>query len=207
MLGFEVSTKGRKLALAGLRDAGVLTVILTWVGREMGASSDAAAAKGPVPGLDLHVGGLDSSDPDNEAHLSWVDADGLLEVGDEVAIRIVTADSVDSPQQTVPGRRVFRADDGSPATECTFCGVMRKLHALQGTHRPLWGGLEGADAFVCTRCVVLAERLFDDALPKLCHLIRAGDQTCSLCGAAHVSEVAEARGARICRTCVDAVAK
>jgi hypothetical protein len=54
---------------------------------------------------------------------------------------------------------------------------------------------------------VLAERLFDDALPALCHLTRAADQTCSLCGSAHAEEAAQARGTRICRRCVDAVAK
>jgi hypothetical protein len=207
MLGFEVSTRGTKLALAGLRDAGVLTVILTWVGREAGASSCATAAKGPVPGLDLHVGGLDSSDPDNEAHLTWLDADDLLAMGDEVVIRFVAADSVDAPRRTVPGRRILRADDGSPATECSFCGEMRKLDAPHGARRPLGGGLEGADAFICTRCIVLAERLFDDALPALCHLTRVAGQSCSLCGSAHVEEAAQGRGALICRRCVDGVAK
>jgi hypothetical protein len=207
MLGFEVSTKGRKLALAGLRDAGVLTVILTWVGRGTGASSSAAAAKGPVPGLDLHVGGLDSSDPTHEAHVSWVDADGVFEVGDDVVIRVVAVDSVDAPRRTTPGRPMFRADDGSPTTECSFCGKLRKLDVSHGARRRLVGGLEGANAFICTRCIVLAERLFDDALPALCHLTRTAGQSCSLCGSAHVEEAAQGRGALICRKCVDAVAK
>jgi uncharacterized membrane protein len=63
MLCFDVSKNGGKLARAGLRESGVLSVILTRVGREQGASALAAATQGPVAGLDFRVGGIDSSDP------------------------------------------------------------------------------------------------------------------------------------------------
>src|SRR6266540_3286183 len=73
MLCFEVSKNGKKVAHAGLRESGVLSLILSWVGREQGASALAAATQGPIPDLDFSVAGIDSSDPASDRSVAWVE--------------------------------------------------------------------------------------------------------------------------------------
>lgn len=89
MTAFEVFVNGTRLCLAGVDGPGVLTAILTRVeGRNPGETEDDR--------LGLSVGGLDSS---SDRHLSWL-ASHAVTTGDEVLLRVVQADAVDTP---VPG--------------------------------------------------------------------------------------------------------
>jgi hypothetical protein len=94
MLRFEVSKNGRKLALSGLRESGVLSLLLCWVGKEQGASTRAATAEGPIAGLDFRVGGIDSSDPSGEKEVAWVEG-ADLKIGDDIQVRLLSAESAD----------------------------------------------------------------------------------------------------------------
>jgi hypothetical protein len=203
MLCFEVSRNGNKLALCGLRESGVLSFILSWVGRGEGASARAAATDGPIPELNLHVGGLDTSNPAGDAQVHWVEDDDLLKLGDDITIRLVAAEVADPPTRTEPSKPASRTEDGTPVIECSFCEKVRIIEP-PGL---LKGGVAGADAFICARCLAFAERLIDERLPQLAHMSRATDQTCSFCKTERAPDAAAARGACICRACVDLVAK
>lgn len=79
MRAFEVYLNDEKLCVAGVGEYGVLTAIVDYVGNRENETS-------------LHVGGLIT--PRNE-HVRW--RNRLLQVGDEVRIRIVDAKSIDRP--------------------------------------------------------------------------------------------------------------
>jgi hypothetical protein len=91
---FEVFHNGRRLARAGIPGFAVLTAALTWVRRSPDRRHH--AAKGVEPHeLYLHVGGLDSNDPERERHVRW--AVPLIRVGDRVEVRIGDDSRVDPP--------------------------------------------------------------------------------------------------------------
>ena len=50
MLCFEVWKNGQKLTTAGVSEAGVLSFILSWVGKERNASSIAGSSAGTIEG-------------------------------------------------------------------------------------------------------------------------------------------------------------
>jgi hypothetical protein len=202
MLCFEVSKNGKRLALSGLRESGVLSLMLTWVGREPGASAAAAGAAGPIAGLDFRVGGIDSSDPAGDLDVTWVEA-ADLEVGDDIRIRLLAAESADQPAHCRPGQPATRKEGGTRLTECSFCGEMRQVEPGSSFK----AGVGGANVFMCLRCIVLAERMLDERLPQLFHLARTSDQTCSFCASDHTPEAAGARDAHMCRACVDMIMK
>ncbi|HEX3820551.1 MAG TPA: hypothetical protein VHW45_09470 [Candidatus Sulfotelmatobacter sp.] len=81
MRAFEVSLNGEKLCLAGIGDDGVLTAIVNWVSGKKAAD------------MFLEVGGLLSL---VDEHVSWLNQKPL-HVGDEIQVKIIEADSVDSP--------------------------------------------------------------------------------------------------------------
>lgn len=86
MLALEVDINGKRRCLAGIPDDGVISAILSWVGRgrpERGCPKENAR---------LHVGGLDSL---QDEHMDWLNED--LAVGDDVRIRIVDVSKVDRP--------------------------------------------------------------------------------------------------------------
>jgi len=85
MLCFEVWKNDEKLTIAGLRESGVVSLVLTWVGKEPGASALAAAADGIIPGLRWSIGGIDSSDPAGETNVDWIE-DAGLKLGDELRV-------------------------------------------------------------------------------------------------------------------------
>ncbi|GLH82291.1 hypothetical protein SSBR45G_72000 [Bradyrhizobium sp. SSBR45G] len=91
MLCFEVWRNGEKLTTAGVSETGVLSFILTWVGREPNASAIAASSAGAIPGIHCQVGGIDGA-----AHVDWYETD-QLKVGDELRVRLVSSDLSDPP--------------------------------------------------------------------------------------------------------------
>jgi hypothetical protein len=64
-------------------------------------------------------------------------------------------------------------------------------------------GRGGANGFICTRCLILAERLLHDDLQQLFHLTRATEQGCSFCGTEHAPECIAAGNAAMHRACVN----
>lgn len=87
MICFEVWVNGEKICLAGVGESGVLNSIVTWGGRQWIKT-------------DLHVGGLV-----NDEHVRWTEKEHILEVGDEVTIKIVEADTADEPVRKEPRKR------------------------------------------------------------------------------------------------------
>jgi hypothetical protein len=71
MLCFEVWKNDKRLAVAGVRETGVVSLILSWVGKEPGASAAAATPHGAIPGLHWSVDGIDSSDPAGDKDVEW----------------------------------------------------------------------------------------------------------------------------------------
>lgn len=91
---FEVFHNGRRVARAGIPGFAVLTAALTWVRRNPDRRH--YAAKGFEPHeLYLHIGGMNSNDPERERHVRW--AVPLLHLGDRVEVRIGDDARVDPP--------------------------------------------------------------------------------------------------------------
>lgn len=76
MLCFEVWRNDEKLTTAGISESGVLSFILTWVGKEPNDSAIAASSPGTIPGMSCHVGGLEGM-----SHLGWYETEEL-KIGD-----------------------------------------------------------------------------------------------------------------------------
>jgi hypothetical protein len=91
MLCFEVWRNGEKLTTAGVRETGVLSVILSWVGKEPNASSIAASSAEAIPGVRCQVGGIEGVNS-----IDWCDTD-QLKVGDELRVRLISSDHSDPP--------------------------------------------------------------------------------------------------------------
>jgi hypothetical protein len=81
MTAFEIYLNGKKLCVAGTGDDGVLSAIVDCVSRSREYR------------LELAVGGLVSA---KQNHLRWENR--VLQVGDEVIVRIVETAKVDPPQ-------------------------------------------------------------------------------------------------------------
>ena len=97
MLCFEVWSNDQKLVTAGLSKTGVLSFMLTWVGKEPDASAIAAASAGMIPGLGCHVGGIDCApDPSGDKHVDWYETEELR-MGDELRVRLISSDTPDPP--------------------------------------------------------------------------------------------------------------
>lgn len=198
MLCFEVWKNGKKLTVAGVRESGVVSFMLSWVGKGVGASTRAAAARGAIPALHWRVGGIDSSDPAGNENVEWVE-NPKLKVGDELRVRLVAAESADEPSRREPAVSAARVEGGARVIQCSFCGEMRQ------SERKSWfePGVAGARVFICTRCLILAERMLHDCLDRLFHLSRATGQECSFCGTERTTEAAKGNEASMCRACVD----
>jgi len=84
MLAFEVYLNGEKLCLAGIANDGAMTAVVSLVNDSH---------------CDLHVGA--SVGPEGD-FAKWVDRD--LNVGDEVAVKVVFADHVDEPKAVKKAR-------------------------------------------------------------------------------------------------------
>lgn len=89
MICFEVTINGEKMCRAGVEDYGVISAIFSYVkARPQANTENTNNRDSDEP--NLHVGGLV-----NDTHLDWLD--GILEVGDEVTIRVIEADHADAP--------------------------------------------------------------------------------------------------------------
>jgi hypothetical protein len=98
MLCFEVWKNGQKLTTAGVNDAGVLSFILSWVGKETNASSIAGSSAETIQGMHCAVGGIDGA-----TYVDWYETNDL-KIGDELRVRLVSSDIPDPPlrSRTVP---------------------------------------------------------------------------------------------------------
>lgn len=86
MLALEVHLNGKRRCLAGIAEDGVVSAIISWVGRgrpERGL---------PKEDVSLRVGGLDSV---HREHMDWLQED--LAAGDDVRIRVVDVVKADRP--------------------------------------------------------------------------------------------------------------
>ena len=99
MLCFEVWRNGEKLTTAGVSETGVLSFILSWVGKEPNASSIAASSAETIPGINCSVGGIEGI-----TYVDWYETN-RLKVGDELRVRIISSDLSDPPTRSqVPPR-------------------------------------------------------------------------------------------------------
>ncbi len=125
MLGFEIWKNGKKLAVAGLQDSGAVSFMLTWVGKGAGASARALQGA-EIDGLDLRVGGIDTSDPAGDQSIEWIE-DTALSIGDDIQIRLVAVGSANSPIRREPTKSLLAGETGHRFAPCTKCGGVR-LH-------------------------------------------------------------------------------
>ena len=84
MRAFEVYVNGKRLCVAGVNNASVLTAIIDYVGRDKEC-------------LHLHVGGLLIP---QEEHVRWQDRN--LALGDDIRIKVVEIETVDAPTKRYP---------------------------------------------------------------------------------------------------------
>jgi hypothetical protein len=127
VLGFEIWKNGEKIAVAGLKDSGAVSFMLTWVGKGAGAS-ERALAGAEIAGLDLRVGGIDSSDPAGDRSVEWIEDTGLR-IGDELSIKLVAAPQVDAPARSETTESLASPSGGHHLSPCTLCGGVRLVAA------------------------------------------------------------------------------
>jgi len=124
LLAFEIYKNGRKIALAGLEDSGAVSLMLTWIGKGPGASRKAAQGFA-IDGLDLRVGGIDTSDPAGKQSIEWID-DAAFALGDELHIRLVSTEAVDTPMRRESAASIISGDSGDQKfVACPICGAVR----------------------------------------------------------------------------------
>jgi hypothetical protein len=80
-------------------------------------------------------------------------------------------------------------EPGGRVTQCSFCGEMRRTEP-KGWLAP---GVAGASVFICTRCLIFAERMLHSGVERLFHLTKTTSQTCSFCQTEHVPECVTVR--------------
>jgi hypothetical protein len=122
-----------------------------------------------------------------------------LKLNDEVKVRLISAENADEPSRRESSVPASRVEAGGRVTQCSFCGEMRRIEP-KGSLTP---GVAGATVFICTRCLVFAERMLHSGLEQLFHLTKTTSQTCSFCQTEHVPECATGQAANMCRACVD----
>jgi hypothetical protein len=135
VLAFEIWKNGKKLAVAGLEHSGAVSFMLTWVGKGAGASSRAIEGA-EIDGLDLRVGGIDSSEASGDQSVEWIE-DTALRIGDDIQIRLVAADSADAPMRREPTKSLLAgrpAIVSRPAGSAAGCAYMN-LAACRSSDR------------------------------------------------------------------------
>jgi len=88
MTAIEVHVNGKKQCVAGIARDGVVSAILSWVGR---GDEHPELSREDVS---LRVGGLDSK---RDEHVDWLTRD--MAVGDEIVLRIVDVRKLDAPKK------------------------------------------------------------------------------------------------------------
>ena len=97
MLCFEVWRNEEKLVTAGVSQTGVLSFMLTWVGKEPDASALAAASTGTIPRLRCYLGGIDAApDASGDKNVDWYRTDELR-LGEELRVRLISSHTPDPP--------------------------------------------------------------------------------------------------------------
>jgi hypothetical protein len=97
MIAFEIAIDGQKTCTAGVSEAGVASVIASWVRRP---SRDLTSGE-PIPGhfeeeLTLDVGGL-THDPDGASvHVRWIQQP--LRLGQQITLAMVETEEADPPR-------------------------------------------------------------------------------------------------------------
>jgi hypothetical protein len=134
LLGFEIWKNGEKVAVAGLQDSGAVSLMLTWVGKGAGASARATVGA-EIEGLDLRVGGIDTSDESGDQSVEWIE-DTALRLGDDIRIRLVSSENVDAPMRREPTQSIMSGDGvGLKFVPCSVCGGVRLHDALRAPDR------------------------------------------------------------------------
>ena len=82
MQAFDVQLNGKNLCVAGLRENGVVSLIVTWLSGERGTDCF------------LQVGGLISR---TQQHIHWVSKEPL-KPDDSIQVRVLEADTADEPK-------------------------------------------------------------------------------------------------------------
>ncbi|MGA8171186.1 MAG: hypothetical protein WB816_10225 [Methylocystis sp.] len=123
MLAFEIWKNGEKLAVAGLENSGAISLMLTWVGRGAGASSRATEGT-EIEGLDLRVGGIDTSQTAGDQSIEWIE-DTALRLGDDITIRLISATAADAPVRSEPTKSLLAGETGHRFAPCAKCGGVR----------------------------------------------------------------------------------
>jgi hypothetical protein len=104
MLAFEISLNGKKLATAGMKEAGVVTTHITWF-----KGRGPRGPKQAVEETDLHVAGFYSA---TRRHVRW--AQRPLKKGDTVRIEVVDAVKISKSKVSIretPKQRLQREQD------------------------------------------------------------------------------------------------
>lgn len=106
MIRFDVEVNDEPYCRAGLDPTGVISVILSWVELTPAVLASPRGQPGPHTTLSVNgyrLNGPISEDPDVPAdltHVHWGDVALSLEPGDEIRIRVVSADEADDPIET-----------------------------------------------------------------------------------------------------------
>jgi hypothetical protein len=192
VLCFELLVNGRAITRAGSPTASLLYVGLAWH-----PALDGEQRQGD-PLVLVDVGAADTSDADEERSLGWLD-DYRVGVGDEVTVRILDSASADPPRslEVRPVRISRQPTTGGSEQLCSFCGRRR-------TQKISMPGIGGVGVFVCHRCLVLADQLFESGSSAILHISHSSRGECSFCGQ-ESSALACARDSAICPQCVRSV--
>ncbi|MEP6847561.1 MAG: hypothetical protein ABI999_01805 [Acidobacteriota bacterium] len=86
MICFEVFRNGEKLCRAGKRELLVLGSNISFVSGRDGREDE----------LNIHVGGLYDDEVRGQVHPRWIERQ-MLDVGDEIIIRIIESETADEP--------------------------------------------------------------------------------------------------------------
>jgi len=95
MVCFEVFLNEQRVCLAGVGEHGVLSAFLSW--HSLAPAERAPYQEGQGPHLGLTVNGRGGSQLGESLH--WIDDDVPIQVGNEVRIRIIDADTPDEPRR------------------------------------------------------------------------------------------------------------
>ena len=97
MLAFEVHLNGEKLCTAGVSGHGFVHLWLNWH-RIMRRIKKGSTERELREGSSLNVGGIRRLEREKDEHIRWVSES--VSVGDEIIIRVVESEQIDSPTTT-----------------------------------------------------------------------------------------------------------